>query len=129
MARLLYQKLGIKELSTHAVINPPDDYDSLFLNVPFELNWQDIHQGIDFIHFFPENVADLEMQLPVLQDIINKNGMIWVSWFKNASKIPTDLKENIVRDTALSTKLVDVKKCAVDERYSGLKLVIRKHLR
>lgn len=55
--------------------------------------------------------------------------MIWVAWFKKASKIPTDLSEDIIRNTALQLKLVDVKVCAIDHLYSGLKLVIRKELR
>ena len=129
MARLLYQKLGIKETSTIAVVNKPEDFDSLFLDVPFEMNWHKVKKGIDFIHFFQKDLMDLETQLPILQNMIDNDGMIWVSWFKGASKIPTDLKENLVRDTALATKLVDVKKCSVNNQYSGLKLVIRKHLR
>jgi len=129
MPRLLYQKLGIKETSSITVLNKPDGYVSLFLDVPFKLSWLGLHHGVDFIHFFPADLAELERQLPIIQDIIHRDGMIWVSWFKKASKIPTDLNENIIRDTALSLKLVDVKKCSVNDQYSALKLVIRKHLR
>lgn len=56
---------------------------------------------------------------------IEENGMIWVSWYKKSAKIETDLNENIIRDIALNNGLVDVKVCAIDEIWSGLKLVIR----
>ncbi len=129
MSRALYRKLGIKEDSSIGVINRPDGFDRLFDDVPFDLDWKNLYSGIDFIHFFPKGVAELEGQLPLLQDVIHKDGVIWVSWFKKASKIPTDLNEDIIRNTALNLKLVDVKVCAVNDQYSGLKLVIRKHLR
>jgi len=64
-----------------------------------------------------------------MQDAINQDGMIWVSWPKKASKVATDVTEDVVWREALSMKLVDVKVCAVDEVWSGLKLVIRKNLR
>lgn len=129
MARALFQKLGIKESSVIGVINPPSDFEDFFLDVPFKLEWKSIEKGIDFIHFFPKDINDLERRLPDLQNLIQSNGMIWVSWFKKASKIPTDLNENIIRNTALSLNLVDVKVCSISDHYSALKLVIRKHLR
>jgi hypothetical protein len=64
-----------------------------------------------------------------MQGAINQDGMIWVSWLKKASKVATDVTEDVVRREALSMKLVDVKVCAVDDVWSGLKLVIRKNLR
>jgi len=129
MAKSLYLKLGIKEHFKLAVINPPTIFPQLFTDVPLDLHWSEEVDQADYIHFFPNNVQDLEDQLLVLQDMIHKDGMIWVSWFKKASKIPTDINEDIIRDTALAMKLVDVKVCSVNDQYSGLKLVIRKHLR
>jgi len=129
MARALYQKLGIQQSTLISVIHPPEEFDQLFQDVPFPLDWKKPHVGVDLIHFFPQNLSELEDRLPVLQDTIQKDGMIWVSWFKKASKVPTDISEDEIRNTALSLKLVDVKVCAVNDRYSALKLVIRKHLR
>jgi hypothetical protein len=64
-----------------------------------------------------------------MQDAIKQDGMIWVSWHKKTSRIPTDVTEDVVRKLALALELVDVEVCAVDETWSGLKLVIRKELR
>jgi hypothetical protein len=78
----------------------------------------------DFVHVFTKAAAELERALPVLRARLQPAGMIWVSWPKKAAKIPTDLTEDEVRRLALVTGLVDVKVCAVDEVWSGLKLVI-----
>jgi len=129
MARALYQKLGIKEDHHICVINPPTGFERLFTDVPFGLEWLPLTNGLNFIHFFPENFSELEELLPRLQDLIHRDGMIWVSWHKKASKIPTDINESLIRDTALGLKLVDVKVCSINDQYSALKLVIRKHLR
>lgn len=129
MARALYQKLGIKSGLRMTILNPPQDYPVLFEDVPFPLEWEELGSQMDLILFFPKDTRDLEERLPQLQDQIQQAGMIWVAWFKKASKIPTDLNEDIIRNTALQLKLVDVKVCAIDHRYSGLKLVIRKELR
>ncbi len=88
-----------------------------------------IRKNIDIWHFFTDSAKQLHSELPKMQNAINQNGMIWVSWPKKASKVPTDITEDVIRRAALSLKLVDVKVCAVDEVWSGLKLVIRKSLR
>jgi hypothetical protein len=80
-------------------------------------------------HLFVTSLADLDRALPVARKAIRNDGMIWVSWPKKASKIATDVSEDAVRSRALKTDLVDVKVCAVSEVWSGLKLVVRKHLR
>ena len=129
MAKALYVKLGIKEHLSISVINPPMAFDNLFDDVPFNLKWLTTFQGVNYIHFFPRNLAELEEGLPKYQNVIDKDGMIWVSWFKMASNIPTDINEGLERDNALNLKLVDVKVCSVNDQYRALKLVIRKHLR
>ncbi|MBT8219278.1 MAG: DUF3052 domain-containing protein [Bacteroidia bacterium] len=129
MSKPLYLKMGIKEGCKVAVIHPPEDFATFFSNVPFEITWSEDPSEANLVHFFPKNISNLEEKLFVLQDQIDKEGMIWVSWFKKASKIPTDIDEDIIRDTALNLKLVDVKVCSVSDQYSALKLVIRKHLR
>lgn len=78
----------------------------------------------DFVHVFTKAAAELERALPVLKARLQPAGMIWVSWPKKAAKMPTDLTEDEVRRMALATGLVDIKVCAVDAIWSGLKLVI-----
>ena len=84
---------------------------------------------IDAAHIFVTERADLEAKLKQLLPLLDRAGMIWVSWPKKASKVPTDITEGTVREVALSINLVDVKVCSVDDIWSGLKLVIRKEHR
>jgi hypothetical protein len=79
----------------------------------------------DLIHFFTKARGELEARLPTLKRALTPAGALWVSWPKSSSKVATDLNENIVREIALKNGLVDVKVCAVDETWSGLKLVFR----
>ena len=83
----------------------------------------------DIIHYFTRSASELIAALPVLEQRIARHGMIWVSWPKKASKVPTDVTEDVIRNQALTGDLVDVKVCAVDPVWSGLKLVIRKDRR
>jgi hypothetical protein len=84
---------------------------------------------IDAAHVFVTERADLGAKLPLLLPLLDPAGMIWISWPKKTSKVPTDITEDVIRDVALPMGLVDVKVCAVDATWSGLKLVIRKELR
>jgi len=83
----------------------------------------------DAAHAFTRARAEIEDRLGDAQDAIKRDGMIWVSWPKKASKVPTDVTEDVVRTEALKLDLVDVKVAAIDEIWSGLKLVIRKERR
>jgi hypothetical protein len=85
--------------------------------------------GLDAAHIFVVERAELESLLANLRDQIAPDGMVWVSWPKKAAKVPTDITESTIREVALPMGWVDVKVCAVDETWSGLKLVIRKELR
>ncbi len=85
--------------------------------------------GTDAVHVFTASRAHLADFLPRAMAAIRPDGMIWVSWPKKASKVPSDITEDTVREIALPLGLVDVKVCAVDAVRSGLKLVIRKELR
>jgi hypothetical protein len=78
---------------------------------------------------FARERRELERRLPGLQRRLAPAGMLWVAWPKRASKVPTDVTEDVVRDVALPRGLVDVKVCAIDATWSGLKLVIRRELR
>ena len=85
--------------------------------------------GLEMAHVFTASRAELERALARLRPLIDPAGTIWVSWPKKASKVPTDITEETVREVALPLGLVDVKVCAVDEIWSGLKLVVRKAFR
>ena len=85
--------------------------------------------GIHSAHVFVTERADLAEKLRLLLPLIDRAGMIWVSWPKKAFKVPTDITENVIRDVALPMHLVDVKVCSVDDMWSGLKLMIRKENR
>ena len=84
---------------------------------------------IEAAHIFVTERSDLEAKLHDLKPLLAPSGFIWVSWPKKASKLPTDITEDTIREICLSMGLVDVKVCAVDETWSGLKLMIRKELR
>ena len=84
---------------------------------------------IDVAHLFVTSRNNLPLKLRQLLPLLDRAGMIWVSWPKKASEIPTDITEDVVRDIALPMHLVDVKVCSVDDIWSGLKLVIRKEHR
>lgn len=121
----MQKKLGIKEGFSARLINQPSNYFDLFSDFPPNIQWQkDKNISKDFIHYFTKSAKELFIELPALKSEIKPAGMIWVSWPKKTSKIPTDVTENIIRDFALSIGLVDIKVCAVDEIWSGLKLVI-----
>lgn len=84
---------------------------------------------VEAAHLFVTHCATLDCKLRMLLPLIDRDGMIWVSWPKRTSKVETDITEDVIRAVALPLGLVDVKVCAVDDVWSGLKLVIRKELR
>jgi hypothetical protein len=121
----LAKKLGIKNGFHISLINAPEHYLRLFTDLPATLYFEDGgNEKIDLIHFFTKSREEYEALLPKLKDRIKPNGVIWISWPKKASKVPTDITEDIIRNFAIQTGLVDIKVCAVDETWSGLKLVI-----
>jgi hypothetical protein len=85
--------------------------------------------GIDAAHLFVTERAELERLMAMLQPLMKASGQIWVSWPKKAAKVPTDIVEDVIRDVALPMGLVDIKVCAVDAVWSGLKLVTRRENR
>lgn len=80
---------------------------------------------LDFIHFLSKKREELETRFPSLKKALSQGGMLWISWPKVSSKVETDLKEDVVREIGLNNQLVDVKICARDETWSGLKFVYR----
>jgi hypothetical protein len=121
----LAKKLGLKQGFTIRLINQPAHYFDLFSDLPETLHILDDDTAkMNFIHFFTASLAQMQATLPSLKDQIVPDGTIWVSWPKKASKIPRDLTEDHIREAALACGLVDIKVCAVDDDWSGLKLVI-----
>jgi hypothetical protein len=121
----LIKKLGIKEGFKIKIVNEPNHYSELLGVLPHSVKRNSTGKDFDFIHLFVKGVAEYEKRLIKLKNEIKKDGMIWVSWPKKSSKVETDMNETIVRDTALAIGLVDVKVCAVNDVWSGLKLVYR----
>lgn len=120
----LYKKLGMKPKSRWQVIDPPADYWKLLGPVE-EVEFVEQGADLDGFHVFTNRVEDLEQYMLILPSKIKKAGSIWFSWYKKSAKMPTEITEDIIRDTALALGLVDVKVCAVDPRWSALKIVWR----
>ena len=121
----LINKLGIKPEMKVLIINKPDDYYEL-LEVDIDDQSSKKNETPDLIHLFVKNVKEFETEMKKLRSFCkqNPNITIWVSWYKKAAKIPTDITEDIIRNYALKNDLVDVKVCAVSDIWSGLKLVV-----
>ena len=121
----LLKKLGIKPEMKVMLIQQPEDYFKLLeLNISEQLCKKG--ETPDLIHLFVKNNAAFENEMKKLKPIIKSNTSvtIWISWYKKAAKIPTDITEDAIRNYALKNDLVDVKVCAVSEIWSGLKLVV-----
>ena len=121
----LVQKLGIKAGMRIYFEGAPRGYTSTLRGVPTVVMLRSLKGPLDFIQLFVMEHAELEQRIDALIGALEQNGMLWVSWPKQASKVETDITEDVVRAVALAHGLVDVKVCAVDEVWSGLKLVRR----
>lgn len=127
----LWKKLGYKTGQRVFVDGEPDGYRSM-LELPSteRVVWLTKRMAaVDLVHLFAVEVGKLERELAAWRRRVNPNGAIWVSWPKRTSKVPTNITEDRIRELARPLGLVDVKVCAVDEIWSGLKLVVRKELR
>ncbi len=126
----LLKKLGIAPGARMLVRKEPVDYWKWISPLPEGVEVKTRATGtLDFVHLFVTSEATFKREVLQLRKALEQNGMIWISWPKKSSKVPTDLNEDIIRDFALKNGLVDVKVCAVDEVWSGLKLVIPVRLR
>ena len=122
----LVKKLGIKPGFRVFVDNAPDTYRQILDPLPADVTFLDkLDADLDMIHLFADEAKALAAKLKRCWKKLKPAGILWVSWPKKASKVPTDITEDTIRDLALPMGLVDVKVCAVDEIWSGLKLVIR----
>lgn len=126
----LAKKLGIKPGASVVLVGAPDDLEDL-LELPSDvkLSRRAGKGPYDVILVFTKSRAVLERELPKQRAAMAPACGLWICWPKKASKVPTDMTEDVVREVALPTGLVDNKVCAIDEVWSGLRLVIRKKLR
>jgi len=123
----LWKKLGLREGLVVLTIDVPRNYRKLLPGLPKGISFvTEAEPPVAFAHLFASSVAALAAHLARLKADLAPDGVIWVSWPKKASGVPTDITEDTIREVALPMGLVDVKVCAVDATWSGLKLVIRR---
>jgi hypothetical protein len=126
----LPKKLGIKPGMSLVVLNAPANVDAFLGELPDGVaTSRRLGDHRDLVLIFVTRQADFAPRIPALITAIATDGMIWVAWPKRASRIETDMTEDVIREIVLPTGLVDVKVCAIDHVWSGLKLVVRKELR
>jgi len=126
----LAKKLGIKAGATVFLSNPPANYAKLVAPLPGGVSMaRRVTMATDLIHFFFTSRTDLERGLKSALKSMRPDAAVWVSWPKKSSGVSTDITEDTIRAVALPMGLVDIKVCAVDEVWSGLKLVIRRSQR
>jgi len=126
----LAKKLGIKESFTVFAVHAPSDYEQLLAPLPDGVKFAGrLDAKLDLVHLFTTSRDELERLLMQYRKKLATNATIWVSWPKKSSGVASDITEDVIRTVALPLGFVDVKVCAVDETWSGLKLVVRKELR
>jgi hypothetical protein len=126
----LWKKLGIREGASVLAVNAPPNYRNLLAGLPKGVAFvTEADPPLGFVHLFADTAADLASRLAGLKAGLAPDGVIWVSWPKKSSGVKTDVTEDAIRDAALPLGLVDVKVCAVDATWSGLKFVVRVALR
>ena len=126
----LAQKLGLRGGSRVVVFGAPTGYRALLEPLPGGVRFDNaVSEATDIVHAFCMRKDELDAQLKRWRHQIRPDAMVRVSWPKKAAKLPTDITEDTIRAVALPLGFVDVKVCAVDAVWSGLKLVVRKALR
>ena len=126
----LAAKLGIKPGVELHVINAPDGYRELLAPLPDGVRFtSNLTKDVSIVHVFSARRTELERLLRKCRQRLEPNAVVWVSWPKKTSKVPTDITEDTIREIALPLGFVDIKVCAVSEVWSGLKLMVRKELR
>ena len=124
------QKLGIKPGMIVVVIAAPENYRQLLGQIPSGVNFATRPIGnTKFVHLFSTRRGELANHLSILRRKIAEDAAVWVSWPKKSSGVATDITEDVIRAVALPLGFVDIKVCAVDDTWSGLKLMIRKENR
>jgi hypothetical protein len=121
----LVRKLGYAPGMRLHVVNAPAGFDRLLGRLDGVAVVRSARRPLDAIHLFTTSRRELARRLPRLLAVLQPAGMLWVSWPKQSAGVPSDVTEDVIRDIALPTGLVDVKVCAIDATWSGLKLVRR----
>jgi hypothetical protein len=123
----LAKKLGIKEGCRVGLVNSPKGFQKELGSLPanVRISVADLRKPLDLIILFTDSQRMLKTEFPILAEKLNVNGMLWIAWPKKSSGVSTDLSFDIVQQTGLQAGLVDVKICAVNEIWSGLKFVYR----
>ena len=126
----LAQKLGIKPETEVVALSAPAGYRKWLAPLPAKVSFIDkAKPGARFVHLFVTERRVLAKELNDLRGMIDDAGVVWVSWPKKSSGVATDITEDTIREVCLPLDFVDVKVCAVDETWSGLKLMIRRENR
>lgn len=121
----LIKKLGIKPEMKILLLHPPANYLQL-LQLDLKKQFAIANKSVDFIHLFAKDTAVFKKEMKIVLKLCRMNtaAIVWVSWYKKSSGIKSGLSENIIRDFALQHDLVDIKVCAVNVEWSGLKLIV-----
>jgi hypothetical protein len=122
----LVQRLGIKPGFNLAILHAPDHYDKTLGELPKNVTiTRELTGQLDFVQVFARSIKALEEVFPRIRKPLKQNGMVWISWPKSSSGVKSSLNENAVREIGLKNGLVDVKVCAIDNVWSGMKFVRR----
>ena len=126
----LGKKLGLKEKQRVVVINEPAAYRQWIAPAPASITFSSkVSASADLVHLFVTERTVLRSKLETFRKTLKSDAVVWVSWPKKASKLPTDITEDTIRAEASPLGFVDIKVCAVSDVWSGLKLMVRKELR
>lgn len=126
----LAQKLGLKANEYVVRIGVPENYAQLLGEIPPGIVFSErMKPGARFVHLFSTKRSELQKRLITLRKQLADDGTLWVSWPKKSAGVPTDVTEDVIRAVALPLGFVDIKVCAVDETWSGLKLMVRRENR
>lgn len=123
----LPKKLGLKAHEHVVLISAPKNYAELLGEIPLGIVFSErMKAGGRFVHLFATKRSELQKKLATLRKQLADDGTLWVSWPKKSAGVSTDVTEDVIRAVALPLGLVDIKVCAVDETWSGLKLMVRR---
>jgi hypothetical protein len=126
----LPKKLGIKQLTRFATKHAPADFAAVLGELPPGAEWRkQVRQGLDVVVAFYTSRTSMVREWPKLTASVAPNGTVWIAWPKRASKVATDITEDVLRDELLPTGWVDNKVCAIDDTWSGLRFALRRELR
>jgi len=125
----LAKKLGISSETTLLLLGAPAEYGEWLGGGTVPARVSRAGKTVDIVHLFVTERTRMTTVLAKLRDTLRADAAVWVSWPKRTAKVPTDITEDVIRSVALPMGWVDIKVCAVNEVWSGLKLVVRKELR